>query len=154
RYLQLKGINYVLIISEEVNINCHGEGLLQFIYGFRQMMMQLVNERLSPATSQWVNALIFGDRSLIDTKAIDVFQQWGLSHILAISGLHTGIIIGIVYFLLVKLLITTRENAHLIIIVFLPLFALTSGGQPSVWRASLTVLFLLLLTRLNLNYRL
>src|SRR5699024_8039126 len=96
-------------------------------------------------TSQWLNALIFGDSSFIDTEIIELFQRWGLSHILAISGLHTGIIVGIIYFLLVKLSITTKERAHILIIVFLPVFAITAGGEPSVWRASLMVLLFLVL---------
>src|SRR5699024_9899655 len=68
--------------------------------------------------------------------------------------LHTGIIVGIIYFLLVKLSITTKERAHILIIVFLPVFAITAGGEPSVWRASLMVLLFLVLNRLKLNYQL
>src|SRR5699024_948132 len=69
---------------------------------------------------------------------------WGLSHLLAISGLHVGIIIAIIYFMLIRLFGVTREHASIIVLLFLPVYALLAGGQPSVWRASLMTIFIIL----------
>lgn len=151
-YLNQKGISYELIINSPNDAVCEGEKLLQHIYEFRQSMIEIINSKLSEETAQWIIALVFGDSSFIDENTIRLFQRWGLSHILAISGLHTGIVIAIIYFLLVRLLITTKEKAQIMIIIFLPFFALATGGEPSVWRASLMVLLLLLLNRLKLFY--
>lgn len=146
-YVKNKGIHYELILNNKDDIYCDGRKWLDNIYQFRRAIITNVNKMLSNETAQWLNALILGDRSFIDRHTIQLFQQWGLSHILAISGLHVGIIVTIIYFILVKSLLTTREKAQLLIILFLPFFALTTGGQPSVWRASLMVLLFLLLNR-------
>lgn len=154
QYLLNKKVKYELIITSENDLICNGEKKLHHFHQFRQSMIQIINKKLSPETAQWMNALVFGNRSFIEQETIQLFQQWGLSHILAISGLHTGIVIGIVYFLLVKLLVTTREKAQLMMIGFLPLFALVTGGEPSVWRASLMVLLFIILSRFKREHSL
>src|SRR5699024_8151850 len=75
-----------------------------------------------------------------------------LSHILAISGLHVGLVVGLIYLSLVKFGITTKEKAQFIIILFLPFYALLAGGAPSVWRASLMGLSFLILSKFQIKY--
>src|SRR5699024_6266511 len=98
--------------------------------------------------------LVLGDDSGLDEQIIDLFQRWSLSHILAISGLHVGLITALIYFLLVKLNIVTKETAQWIIIFFLPIYAFLAGGAPSVWRASLMGLAFLLLAKYRIRYSL
>ena len=47
-------------------------------------------------TNEIIKALLIGDRSGIPTETSDVFRDSGASHILALSGLHLGIIYGII----------------------------------------------------------
>lgn len=49
----------------------------------------------SPDTNAILKALIIGDRSDIPSHITDAFRESGASHILALSGLHLGIIYGI-----------------------------------------------------------
>ena len=42
-------------------------------------------------------ALVFGDKSLLPEETRDSFQLLGISHLLAASGLHGGIIAGAAY---------------------------------------------------------
>src|SRR5690625_3764782 len=53
--------------------------------------------------------------------------------------------------MLIKLNMVTRERAQWIMAVFLPLYALLAGGQPSLWRASLMALFIIILTKLRIK---
>ncbi len=50
-----------------------------------------------------IKALIIGEKHEINAKQWDVFKKTGTIHLLAISGLHIGLISSLVYFLLLKI---------------------------------------------------
>ncbi len=154
QFLLKKGITHQLIISSPSQISCNGFSLLQPLDQIRQQLMQVISIKLQPDTSQWVKALVLGDSSYIDDETIQLFQRWGLSHILAISGLHVGIIVAIVYYLIIRFSLVTKEKAQWLIIFFLPVYAILAGGAPSVWRASLMVICAIIIhkTKWKFNY--
>lgn len=153
-YLLQQGINYQLIIHSLDEITCEGYSLLDSIYSMRTTLLQSTLNNINDTTVSWLHALVLGDDSLIDEDVIDIFQRWSLSHILAISGLHIGIVVALLYVILVRTGLFTKENAQWVVICFLPVYALIAGGQPSVLRASLMVLGVIVLNKLNwkLNY--
>lgn len=150
-YLLTKGISSQIILSSMEEISCEGASFLNRLYSLRLTLFSYVEDNVSPYTASWLNALVLGDDSDIDEEVIDVFQRWSLSHILAISGLHVGIIVSFVYFLLIKLNIVTKEKAAWIMFSFLPLYAVLAGGEPSVWRASTMVLIFIILNKFKLQ---
>src|SRR5699024_10062287 len=89
----------------------------------------------SETTSSWIIALVLGEDSFIDPNIIDLFRHWNISHLLAISGLHTAIFVGIIYFILIKLLRLTLEKTQIIIIIILPIFIILSVAEPSAIRS-------------------
>jgi competence protein ComEC len=151
-YLLTKGITHQLIVDSLDDINCTGSSLLHRIYKGRISLITRTEERLSNDTAAWLNALVLGDDSLIDDETIELFQKWGLSHILAISGLHVGLIVALIYFILIKLNLFTKEKAQWVMIFFLPFYALIAGGEPSVWRASTMVLIFIILNKTKMNF--
>lgn len=147
KYLLEQGITYQTIIPTDTNIVCTEGGVVQRFYEVRAKVKQSIQQNLNEFTVGWLYALVLGDKSQLDDDVVDMFQRWSLSHILAISGLHVGIIVAMIYFVLVRGSLLTQENAQWMIIFFLPVYALMAGGQPSVWRASLMVLFVILLSK-------
>ncbi len=96
-----------------------------------------------------VNGLLLGLKSEIPTHFSDMFKSLGISHLLAVSGLHVGLIMMIVYQLL-QALGLTRVPRVIAIILFLAFYCLLTGGSASVLRSSLmssTLLFAPLLAR-------
>ena len=84
-----------------------------------------------------VKAILLGDRSDIDKETNQQFVKSGVIHILAVSGLHVGIIYLIINQLL-SLFLKPRSNAKWIIAVALLLgYAFITGFSPSVSRAVL-----------------
>ncbi len=81
-------------------------------------------------------ALLFGDKTLIDGDIYNLFRASGTSHLLAISGLHISIIIGLVYFLIRKLRIKNLYK-FLIMLAFLGVYCYLCGFAVSVCRASI-----------------
>lgn len=152
KYLSNKGINYQLVLTSLEKASCDKHSYLENIYSLRSVLVNKTTEKLQPTTAAWMQALVLGNDELIDPEIIEMFQRWSLSHILAISGLHIGIIVGILYFTIVRFSITTKENAQNFIILFLPLYAVLAGGEPSVWRASLMVLFIIWIQKNKLAF--
>lgn len=150
-YLLTKDISYQIIVTDLSVIQCVGTSFLQRFFTLRTKLFEQAPNNLSEFTAAWVNALVLGDDSLLDDSVIEVFQNWGLSHLLAISGLHIGIVVAIVYFLLIKLNLLSKEKAELIMLLFLPIYAVLAGSQPSVLRASMMVLLLLITRRIKMN---
>lgn len=89
-----------------------------------------------------VNALLTGDRSSLDDSVMNSFRDSGASHILALSGLHLGIIYGIL--LKVTSIFgkhpTVRAVRSLIIISLCGIYTLATGASPSLVRAFLFIL--------------
>lgn len=84
-----------------------------------------------------INALLLGQRQEISTDLYENYKNAGAVHILAISGLHIGIILFILNFLLKPIeIIKNGKNIKLIILIFfLWAFAFLSGLSASVVRA-------------------
>src|SRR5699024_6793941 len=146
------GITPQIILQSFDDIECHGGSRLNQIFTLRDNLLNYVNDKYSKKTSSWLNALVLGDDSFISEQTVDLFQRWNLSHILAISGLHVGLVVALLYFLLIKLNILTKEKTKLIMIFFLPLYALLAGGEPSVWRASLSIMTFIILNKAKLKF--
>ena len=86
-----------------------------------------------------LEALTLGYKADLDEETISAFQKSGSMHILAVSGLHTGIILLIINILL-KSLDRSKKGKFLkfiITVVMLWLFAAITGFSPSVCRSAL-----------------
>lgn len=151
-YLLSKGITHQVVIGSLENINCTGSSTLNKIYTVRSNIIKHVASKLSPQTAKWLNALVLGDDTQISNDIIELFQRWNLSHLLAISGLHVGLIVALLYFLFIKFNILTKEKTQWVIIFFLPFYAFLAGGEPSVWRASSMVLFFIIISKTKIKF--
>ncbi len=107
---------------------------------FRSMISSIPFQH--EGTAPLVNALLTGDRSSLDDSVMNSFRDSGASHILALSGLHLGIIYGIL------LKVTSIFGKHpsvkafrsLIIISLCGIYTLATGASPSLVRAFLFIL--------------
>lgn len=91
-----------------------------------------------------LTALTLGDKSVLDPEIKSSFAAAGLMHVLAVSGLH----VGIIYLILSTLVAPLFYNRYgkglkiFIVIVTLWLYAFFTGMSPSVSRAVLMFSFL------------
>ncbi|WP_054753048.1 ComEC/Rec2 family competence protein [Piscibacillus salipiscarius] len=141
-YLAKQGISYV---GYNVQIlECEDRSWLSYLFRFRDVLKEQLNLHLSEETQSWVVALLFGDRNQLSDEVIDTFQYWGLSHLLAISGLHVGIILSICYLILNKLLHVTREQSNILLLLMIPIYIVLAGSQPPVMRAGMMAILIIL----------
>ncbi|MEK6494733.1 ComEC/Rec2 family competence protein [Myroides odoratimimus] len=79
-------------------------------------------------------ALLLGEKSYIDSTVINQFKEVGVMHVLAISGLH----VGLIYLVFVRgLFFLSRKSRSIVILVLLWFFVFLSGFSASVFRAVL-----------------
>jgi ComEC/Rec2-related protein len=96
-------------------------------------------------------ALLLGNRSWLSEDTVLAFRRAGVSHLLALSGLHVSILIGFLELVFRKLKLPHTARA-----VTVPLFALgylaLSGFAVSTWRAVLMICVLYLAYLFRADY--
>lgn len=94
--------------------------------------------QLSTSSKELLIAIIGGDSNVLDNDLRNSFSLSGLAHILALSGLHVGIIVMIASALFLPLHLFCNGNLKIAaVIISIWLFAFISGLSPSVIRASI-----------------
>lgn len=92
-------------------------------------------------------AMILGDRSLISEDLKRAYTETGAIHVLAVSGLHVGIVCALFLFLFRHLGIKNRYAKAIkvsVIIIILWCYAILTGMAPAVTRAALMFSLILL----------
>jgi competence protein ComEC len=87
-------------------------------------------------TAELAAALALGRRDLIPVAQRDRWRRSGFAHLLAVSGLHVGIVGGSAW-LAAALLGAGPRTARLIALVVIPTYAVLAGGSSSAVRAAL-----------------
>ncbi len=111
---------------------------------WRERALELVDKNFDAQTSPIAKALLVGYKQELDSESKTAFARAGLSHIMAVSGLHVGFIIApfwiiIPYFWTKK---HGRKVGLLLLILILFSYAGITGFSPSVMRASVMAGFL------------
>lgn len=84
------------------------------------------------------SALVLGDKSLLNDDIRQSFGAAGAMHVLAVSGLHVGIILELLLFFFGRMpKLFTKKRAILISLLILWAYAMVIGFPPSVVRATL-----------------
>jgi len=93
-------------------------------------------------TAPLVKALLTGDRTAIPRKISSDFRAAGASHILALSGLHLGVIYMILLWAtsIIGFSPAARRVRFLLIIGISGSYAIATGASPSIVRAFLFIL--------------
>jgi competence protein ComEC len=81
-------------------------------------------------------ALALGRRDAIPTDRRERWRRSGLAHVLAVSGLHVGLV-GVVAWVLATRFAPTPTAARWIVMAVLPGYAMLAGASPSALRAAL-----------------
>ncbi|QHJ72452.1 DNA internalization-related competence protein ComEC/Rec2 [Planococcus halotolerans] len=154
RYLKSNGASAALTI-EKLDYQKDATGFFAAMSERRQKLKEHIRQRFPESLQAEAEALLIGERETLSTEQQRIQQTLGISHLFAISGLHVGIISGLMYFLMIRLGIR-KEDALIMLLVILPFYALLAGGAPSVWRAvSMTaavLVFRLFKIRLSIAY--
>jgi competence protein ComEC len=142
KYLKYKGIyyqtyikssNYSVLAHEKCNI------LWQYSHKARQSLLNIYKEQnISGDEFAVLSALTLGFKNDLTPELKESFSASGAMHILAVSGLH----VGIIFIVLCKMLFFLQRNKYgriiqsVIIIIVLFSYAFITGFSDSVFRAT------------------
>ena len=104
-------------------------------------LRQEIGRLFSGDIAGFLTAILTGDKSGLSEQAAADLSEAGLSHILAVSGMHCAFLLALIT------LLTGRRRRRLTALVAIPVllfYMLLTGGSPSVVRACVMLLFLLL----------
>ncbi len=107
---------------------------------WRRTLLLKIDGILPADTTGFAKALLLGDRSGIDYETNTAFKLSGISHVIAVSGLHVSILFGLLYTLSFR----RRWLASLVGIPAILLFAAVVGFTPSITRACIMQILMLL----------
>ena len=135
-YGQVKVASFLIEKEEKSSIT-----FTRFIEKTRKQLEETIATSFNPESTSLLKTLLLGKRSDLNEETYQNYIDAGAVHILAISGLHVGIITGILLFFLKKVpnIGVYRPLRYGILLVGVWSFALLAGGSPSVLRA--TVMF-------------
>jgi len=148
RYLNLNGIflQARLNKNDPVEIIRQRQGpfvMIHIVLAARRTLSTIITRYLPPGSAAIVRALILGQRQDIGRDVLLNFQKTGVVHVLAISGLHVGFIVLLLYGLLALVRVPSRPRL-VTLTVFLLFFIILVNFKAPVMRASLMIVLLLL----------
>lgn len=95
------------------------------------------------ARRQVLCALLLGERQLAGAETLQIFQESGTLHAFAVSGLHVGLLAGILWFIFSRLSVHPRL-AQILILILLAGYVFLTGMAVASQRAYLMIFFYIL----------
>ena len=110
----------------------------QALFAWKRSLLQKIRRQLSPQEASFLGALLLGDRTRINPELWDLLSKIGVVHLIAISGLHVGMVATCCFFFL-KTLRFSRRASLIGTLFLLWLFVELVGEAPPILRSSLMV---------------
>ncbi|MFC3882990.1 DNA internalization-related competence protein ComEC/Rec2 [Bacillus songklensis] len=149
QYLHQQRIHWVLSLSDMSLGRCASSAGKEYMFSsWRESGLRFIEKNVKQPSLGMMQALIYGERKNISEETLGYYQEGGVIHLLAISGLHVGFLSGILFYFLVRIGVT-RENATLSLMIVLPVYGAVAGASPSVIRAVMMTVLILLVIRIK-----
>lgn len=127
------------------------EGNMKIDEAFRSSVKEALLGNMNERNAYIAYAVLFGDQSGIDDEVDEVYRNSGIVHVLTVSGLHIAFIVGALM-LLLKLFKGNKFLSLAIISIVLLFYCYLCGFTPSVVRATIMAIVLLLSRMCNRPY--
>ncbi len=102
----------------------------------RYNIQALFKRHLNSSNADLMTSIILGDSSYLEEDFLRLYRDMGLAHILAVSGLHIGIISAFIFFLLSRLGLKRKMNVLLTLLVIW-IYGYLIDFPPSILRANI-----------------
>jgi len=126
--------------SSELQIIDKDPGLIYFL---QQKLRNTLQNSLTQENADIAYGVLVGDKDALNQDVKDTFSFAGISHVLAVSGLHVGFLVALLT-LLLNICRVGRRNRFLIISVILIFYCVFCNMSASILRATIMTVILLL----------
>ena len=129
-----------IVSANNIKILSEGNGnyFFTFIYDLKKQLNAVIERHVKERSIPLVNSILLGNREKVPENLMDGFMETGTIHFLAISGLHVGILVVSLHYLLRLSRLNTRFLAIIIILVVF-LYAAITGMNTPIIRAAIMV---------------
>ena len=157
RYLRHRGIHGIVYLPTLLNVRVEkqgGIGIIAYVDLLRNEISESLSRNLSEIAASLSAGFLIGETREIPPDVYKWFRDSGTLHLLAVSGSNVALVILFLIIVLRPFALSRKKRA-IILMTCVVLFALLSYGEPSVVRASLMAILVLLANvlerRFNLN---
>ena len=132
------GIKYTASIraADVITVTGKDNGVRSTVLGYSN---DFLGRYLSEDNAELMYSMLFGDKNSLDGEIRDSFALTSLAHVLSVSGLHVGLIIVMLMFVLNLLRVSRKKQLYVIFVVLL-VYCYLCGFQYAILRASIMFL--------------
>lgn len=124
------------------------ENILQLAARWKHALVEMIDQFLPDDAAPFAKALLLGERNELDYITNTAFKISGISHVVAVSGLHVSILFGMIYTVAGR----RRLLTCLLGIPSIILFAAMVGFTPSITRACIMQVVMMIALLTNREY--
>lgn len=151
-YLHTKNISTLFNLdSEYIDILDNSLNFSDRIKIFSKNIADKIRTLIGNEEGEVATAITLGDKTGFSDKLKTIFAKSGISHIVAVSGMHMSILIGFLFLILSKSRIHYKLRNIITTICVLGYMTLT-GFSPSVTRAGIMAIFMLVSAIIDSKY--
>ena len=137
KQLNINGTLFIYNYNQIKKITPLKKDSLQYIIlSIRNDIKKYIKEYYYPVQNSFLNAVLIGDKAKIPDLIKEIFIQSGTYHLLAISGLHVGLITLIFLTIFINCRIPRKES-FLLILIFIIIYNLIIGYKAPILRSSI-----------------
>ncbi len=133
---------YYKAYADELKLTGYKGGVMILSSKVREYIGGVMDDIFEDDVQGVAKAMLLGEKYDLDEEVYSSFKDTGMAHVLAVSGLHAGILIGFFYMIL-KWLKAGRKTKLGVTLGFVVLYACVTGLTPSILRASIMAAALL-----------
>lgn len=148
-YLKGQGVYTIMEVSKyRISAGRTERPLSHFLALSKGRFYAAVRPYLDDESFSVMAGLLFGDKSYMDDELYEEFQHTGIAHVLAVSGLH----VGLLYAVIEKITKRKSPATSAVSIIVLYCYVSLSGFSVSVIRASVMITLRILAFHLERRY--
>lgn len=133
-YYKIQNIDYK-VYSENISLTDSGNSKFHYILNnIKERFIDTYMEILPEKEAGILMAMVLGEKYMLEDEIKSLYQENGISHILAISGLHISMVGAAIYFLLRKLRLGLYAST-LISLIFVYSYGILTNFSVSTNRA-------------------
>lgn len=141
--------NVFLKAGDWIKLKDHDINLFRnFLLSARQSVLSSMQKHITTGKDELgiAEALLIGYTNDLDKDLVQAYSNTGVVHIIAISGMHLGLIYGMLLWLFARIPLVKRSKLTQAILILscLWLFSLLTGGSASVIRSAVMFTFITL----------
>lgn len=138
RYLRSMGYKGLIYLKDYSIV---GNNLMyEYIYKAKSYISNTIRY-LYKTNSDFINSMMLGQKDDLSQNEKLMFTRTGTSHIIAISGLHTGILSGLIIFMMGKI---NKIYKLIVLSTMMFIYSAMVGNSPSIIRAIMFIISLYL----------